>query len=288
MERGRTERKQRRVTLRPAPDTMSFLTGHLPVEQGVACLAALKLHTDALKAVGDARTRGQIMADTLVERITGQATADRRQRRGADRPPGRAADRPGEQPHGDRPRLRTHPRTAGDSDHRRQPGPEDVAEGLDPPVVRLAGVAEPEPPSLMEAQIIDLFSEPRRPAAGNVVGIGKRIRRFTGKLAELVRLRDQTCRMPYCDAQIRHLDHIVEYRHGGQTTLSQWPGTLRTAQLPAQHAGLAYRSHPRRTRRPGPRDHDHHTDRPPIPEPSARPAVISRGWRDRRASLPTR
>ena len=73
--RGRTERKQRRVTLRPAPDTMSFLTGHLPVEQGVACLAALKLHTDALKAVGDARTRGQIMADTLVERITGQATA---------------------------------------------------------------------------------------------------------------------------------------------------------------------------------------------------------------------
>ena len=75
VERGRTERKQRRVTLRPAPDTMSFLTGHLPVEQGVACLAALKLHTDALKAVGDARTRGQIMADTLVERITGQATA---------------------------------------------------------------------------------------------------------------------------------------------------------------------------------------------------------------------
>ena len=88
VERGRTERKQRRVTLRPAPDTMSFLTGHLPVEQGVACLAALRLHTDALKAVGDARTRGQIMADTLVERITGQATAARRERRGSDRPPG--------------------------------------------------------------------------------------------------------------------------------------------------------------------------------------------------------
>ena len=85
-------------------------------------------------------------------------------------------------------------------------------------------VAEPEPPSLMEAQIIDLFSEPRQQAAGNVVGIGKRIRRFTGKLAELVRLRDQTCRMPYCDAQIRHLDHIVEYRHGGQTTLSNGQG----------------------------------------------------------------
>ena len=76
----------------------------------------------------------------------------------------------------------------------------------------------------MEARIIDLFGEPRRPAAGNVVGIGKRVRRFTGKLAELIRLRDQTCRMPYCDAQIRHLDHIVEYRHGGQTTLTNGQG----------------------------------------------------------------
>ena len=73
--RGRTTRADRRVTLRPAPDTMSLLTGFLPVEQGVACLAALRRHTDRLLAAGDARGRGQIMADTLVERLTGQARA---------------------------------------------------------------------------------------------------------------------------------------------------------------------------------------------------------------------
>ena len=39
---GRKARNDRRVTLRPAPDTMSLLTGLLPVEQGVACLAALQ------------------------------------------------------------------------------------------------------------------------------------------------------------------------------------------------------------------------------------------------------
>src|SRR5215211_4601624 len=44
LQRGRTERRHRRVGLRPAPDTMAVLTGYLPVEQGVACLAALRRH----------------------------------------------------------------------------------------------------------------------------------------------------------------------------------------------------------------------------------------------------
>ena len=73
--RDGTERRHRRVGLRPAPDTMSVLSGYLPVEQGVACLAALRAHTDGVVATGDDRTRDQIMADTLVERLTGQATA---------------------------------------------------------------------------------------------------------------------------------------------------------------------------------------------------------------------
>ena len=140
VERGRTERKQRRVTLRPAPDTMSFLTGHLPVEQGVACLAALKLHTDARKAVGDARTRGQIMADTLVERITGQAAA-------ADVNVEVQIILPAElltDPASNRTAI-VHgygpiPGQPGHADHRRQPGPEDLARDRHPPAV---GVARP-------------------------------------------------------------------------------------------------------------------------------------------------
>ena len=54
---------------------MAVLTGYLPVEQGVACLAALRRHTDTMKADGDPRSRDQIMADTLVERLTGQTAA---------------------------------------------------------------------------------------------------------------------------------------------------------------------------------------------------------------------
>ena len=36
--RGRTERRHRRVGVRPAPDTMAVLTGYLPVEQGICLL----------------------------------------------------------------------------------------------------------------------------------------------------------------------------------------------------------------------------------------------------------
>ena len=75
VERGRTERKHRRVGLRPAPDTMAILTGYLPADHGVACLAALRRHTDTVRANGDQRSRDQIMADTLVERLTGHTAA---------------------------------------------------------------------------------------------------------------------------------------------------------------------------------------------------------------------
>ncbi len=56
---------------------MTDLTAHLPAEQGAACYAALqKAFTEAsVSPAPMTRGRGQVMADTLVERVTGQATA---------------------------------------------------------------------------------------------------------------------------------------------------------------------------------------------------------------------
>ena len=62
---------ERHVSLRPAPDTMCYVTALLPVGQGVAMYAALTRHADTLRNAGDPRTRGQLMADALVERTTG-------------------------------------------------------------------------------------------------------------------------------------------------------------------------------------------------------------------------
>jgi hypothetical protein len=52
LKRARAARKDRRVSLRPLPDTMAGLSAFLPVEQGVACWAALKATVDAVKAAG--------------------------------------------------------------------------------------------------------------------------------------------------------------------------------------------------------------------------------------------
>ena len=67
---------ERRVTLRPAPDTMCWFTALLPAAQGVGVLAALTKVADSARASGDPRGKGQVMADALVERVTGQTTAD--------------------------------------------------------------------------------------------------------------------------------------------------------------------------------------------------------------------
>ena len=67
--------EQRHVTIRPAPDTMAYLTALLPVHEAVAVYAALTRTADTARTGGDPRGRGQLMADTLVQRVTGQADA---------------------------------------------------------------------------------------------------------------------------------------------------------------------------------------------------------------------
>lgn len=59
------------VWVRPAPEGMAYLTALVPLRQGVSVYAHLKAAADAATAAGDERGRGRVMADTLVERVTG-------------------------------------------------------------------------------------------------------------------------------------------------------------------------------------------------------------------------
>lgn len=43
-------------------------------------------------------------------------------------------------------------------------------------------------------------------------------RKFPNGLRWFIKLRDQTCRTPYCDAPIRHVDHISRHADGGATS----------------------------------------------------------------------
>jgi hypothetical protein len=74
--RVRGAEADRRVTLRPAPEAMGRLTIFAPIAQAVAAQAALNRDASADITAGDRRSRGQLMADLAIERLTGQASAE--------------------------------------------------------------------------------------------------------------------------------------------------------------------------------------------------------------------
>src|SRR5699024_6015220 len=57
------------------------------------------------------------------------------------------------------------------------------------------------------------------PEDGQLVAVESRARSFPPSLARFIRWAHQTCRGPYCEAPIRHTDHIRPRSRGGPTSL---------------------------------------------------------------------
>jgi len=55
------------------------------------------------------------------------------------------------------------------------------------------------------------------PAGGPLAGGDPDRRQFDGHLRKLIMWRDRHCRDPYCEAPIRHIDHIQRYSDGDLT-----------------------------------------------------------------------
>jgi hypothetical protein len=86
-----------------------------------------------------------------------------------------------------------------------------------------------------------------RPGTGDLVAMDSRTRLFPAALARFIGLRDQTCRTPWCDAPIRHRDHIVAHEHGGPTDADNGQGACVACNHAKQAPGWKARP------RPGPR-----------------------------------
>ena len=156
-------------------------------------MAALTRHTDALKAAGDARSRSQIMADSLTERLTGQAPAE-------GTPVELNLTVPVE-----------HLLDPNDATPGEIVGHGPIPAGLVDDLLRRAGD---------RVRWRRLFTAPTGLGSGRMIVAGDpTARRFTGWLAKLLKLRDGgSCREPFCAAPIRHYDHITPYRDGGPTS----------------------------------------------------------------------
>jgi hypothetical protein len=145
----------------------------------------------------DGRSRGQAMADTLVERVTG---------RNAAVPTPIAVNLV----------LSDETLLGGDS------APADVyGYGPVPAAVARAMVSRAIADRRSQATLRRLYAHPR---AGALVAMESRARLFPRGLAAFIELRDQRCRTPYCDAPIRHRDHAQSWADGGSTSAANGLG----------------------------------------------------------------
>ena len=87
------------------------------------------------------------------------------------------------------------------------------------------------------------------PETGELVAMDSRQRIFPRALATFLRLRDQWCRTPWCNAPIRHADHIVGAADGGPTSAEFGQGLCESCNYAKQADGWQHRP------RPGPDGH---------------------------------
>lgn len=229
--RRRRAESERTVTLRPAPDTMTLLTALLPVSEGVGAYAALTMVADSARAAGDPRSRGQVMADTLVDRVTTVPAA-------AETAVEAAANE-----------------HADDSVPPRRSSPAGLALGLVMTDAALFGLRDdpahidgygPIPAELAREIVAGACSREEsvwlrrlfaRPDTGELAAMDARSRLFRGTLARFIRLRDKTCRTPWCDAPVRHIDHAVDHALGGDTSGANGQGLCEACNHAKQAGG---------------------------------------------------
>ena len=188
VDRAAKAEADRRVTIRPAPDCMAYVTVLLPMAKGVGVYAALKHAADT---TFDDRSRGQVMADTVFERVTG---------------------RPAEAPEPVALNLVMTDQALWGQDN--APA---VVDGYGPIPASLAQrlVKDAVVDERVAATLRRLY---RHPNSGALVGMESRSRCFPKGLATFIGVRDRTCRTPYCDAPIRHRDHATPRIRGGPTS----------------------------------------------------------------------
>lgn len=235
--------RERRVSVRPAPGNMAYLTALLPMPQAVAVYAGL--HRDAATIVGtedttdpqdpagQPRTRDQIAADLLVQRATGQATAAAVPAEvnlvmsdaalfGAD----------------DTPTWLT-------------------GHGPIPAATARHWLADPQAEIFMRR----VFT---RPDTGQLVAMESRGRTFPPALRRMVILRDDTCRTPYCDAPIRDLDHATPHRDGGPTSWQNASGLCAACNQTKENRGWSHHASSEQLTVTTPTGHRHTVETPPL------------------------
>jgi hypothetical protein len=256
---------------------MAYLTALVPVAQGVAAYTALTRHADTQKSSGDERSKGAIMADELIERITGTPAGytgidlqlvmtDRTLFQG-DSEPARLTGYgvvPGE-----------WARKAVAGELMAGPASKDLES---PPPEHLNQKIRIQEQTVLDLQAMQdsigfnvwLRRLYTAPTSGELVAMDSKARLFPPGLRRFIQIRDDTCRTPYCDAPIRHLDHVTPWHNNGPTTSTNGQGLCEACNQTKETPGWGARTvtgpgqrHAVETRTPT--GHTYRSTAPPLP-----------------------
>lgn len=281
-ERARAAEKDRYVSLFPASEHMVHLTALLPTVQGIAVRDSLHQAATTLISTGTngGRTRAQLTADLLVERLTGQETAQAvpveihlvmtdSTLMGALSAAGSTAEPAN--------------RSAGPTGVPAPPGATGLA--VEHPTAPVADPAEASPWAVgfgpIPAQIARDLLDPARdgpsgkarvwlrrlythPESGQLVAMDSRRRLFSGLLRRMIILRDDTCRTPWCDAPIRDADHATPHASGGDTSYTNASGLCDHCNDTKEEPGWLHTADPARLDVTTPTGHTYRRDTPPL------------------------
>lgn len=231
-ERATRNRADARVSLFPETDGVANLHVRGPAEQLLAAHKALDDWARGLRATGDPRTTGQIMVQTLVERVTGQSYAD---------------------DIGVEVNLVMDAKTlvaGGDT-------PVEL-EGYGPICPDVADEIIARAPT---ASIRRLLTDP---VDGSLVVREPRRRFFDAPTAAHIRVRDRYCRQPGCDKKIRHRDHILAHQHGGRSVKENGQGLCERSHTIKHQPGWSVRAEGKSTIWRTPTGHEYRSDPPPV------------------------
>ena len=158
------------------------------------------------------------MADTLVERVTGQATAD-----GASVTVNLV--------------MTERSLLAGDDEPAEIVGYGPVPAGTARDLLRRH--TEVDDPA-GQAWLRRVFTHP---TTGELVALQAKSEAFPPALRQLLVFRDQTCRTPWCDAPVRHADHARRRADGGETSAGNGQGLCEQCNYVKEAKGWAAAEH---------------------------------------------
>ncbi|MFT4469656.1 HNH endonuclease, partial [Arthrobacter sulfonylureivorans] len=119
------------------------------------------------------------------------------------------------------------------------------------------------------------------PGTGQLLGMDSKARKFPDGIRRMVLARDAVCGSPWCDAPIRHIDHIVAWAEGGPTTLANGHGLCERCNQAKEADGWTATpiDGPRHSvQTTAPTGHTYTSTSPPLPgTPPGRPAVQAAG-----------